>query len=481
MRKKNLRFNAELQFEKITLENVPCEIVFPKAQDKKVVLEAQLKANEFSPSKIPFIFSLRATFSNAQSSLLKISAETVYNLGVKTSYVTTNQEYSVLRAEPVNLKIQEFIQPSEDQKKSKSFYFWLTQSIQLAPFYSTELHYNGDISVKTYKYKEFEIVEGLKFSFINYYFHYNDPTRKNKRISESVLAAEFLGFTEQRLGENIFPEIGIFLKLVSFSERRKVVCYGYKGILESEIIDFYRGDISVPEEDFNHSRNEVLVNAKDFEEFIQKSLSAGKKCSFREHLFDAIGKVAYREYSSLESEYLSYYSALENLINGYRDAHKFHYILEKNNYKIFSKNLKFFIKNHDLFKDNNQEESRSKKRQLIYEKIAELNRISFGTAFKAFCEFYQVDLHDLWSLGGGEVSTSLTKIRNRLIHGGRFERAEYDAVICAKTHLKWTVERCILRVLDWDIEKSNVRPLFLKHCVGYNDWEQKVSLLNKIS
>jgi hypothetical protein len=407
----------------------------------------------------------------------------IYNLGIKTSYVATNQEYSVLRAEPVNLKIQEFIQRSEDQKSPKSFYFWLTQSTQLAPFYSTELHYKGDISVKTYNNKEFEIVEGLKFSFINYYFHYNDPKRKNKRISESVLAAEFLGFTEYELGENIFSELEIFLKLVSFSERRRVVCYGYKGILESEIIDFYRGDISVPEEDFNHSINDVLIDSQDFEEFTSKSLNTGRNCFFREHLFDAIGKAAYREYSSLESEYLSYYSALENLVNGYRDMHNFHYVLRSDNYKQFSKDLKSFIKKHDLFKDNDEEEKelRSKKRQLVYEKIAELNRISFGTAFKSFCEFYQIELHDLWSLGGGEVSTSLTKIRNRLIHGGRFERGEYDAVICAKTHLQWTLERCILRVLDWDIEKSNVRPSFLKHCVGYNEWEQKVSLLNNIS
>ncbi|NEP13633.1 MAG: hypothetical protein F6K14_26215 [Symploca sp. SIO2C1] len=153
VRKENLRFNAELQFETVTLENIPCEIVFPKTQNEKVILEAQLKANEFLPSEIPFIFSLRATFSNAHSSLLKISAQTVYNLGIRTSYVATNQEYSVLRAEPVNLKIQEFLQRSEDQKRQKSFYFWLTQSTQLEPFYLTEKHYNGDIYVKNYNNK----------------------------------------------------------------------------------------------------------------------------------------------------------------------------------------------------------------------------------------------------------------------------------------------------------------------------------------
>jgi hypothetical protein len=101
VRKENLRFNAELLFETVKLENIPCEIVFPKTQNEKVVLEAQLKANEFLPSEIGFIFSLKATFSNVQNSLLKISAGKIYNLGVKTYYVATNQQYSILRAEPV--------------------------------------------------------------------------------------------------------------------------------------------------------------------------------------------------------------------------------------------------------------------------------------------------------------------------------------------------------------------------------------------
>lgn len=347
--------------------------------------------------------------------------------------------------------------------------------MQLAPFYSTELHYNGSVSVKTHRSKSFEIIEGLKFNFINYYFHYNDPERKNTRISESVLAAEFVGVTQHELGESIFPEIEVFLKLVSFSERRRVVCYGYKGFLSGEIVDFYRRDISIPKEDFNHSSDETLIDNRDLEEFISQALSSGRSCIFKEHLFDAIGKAAYREYSSLESEYLSYYSALENLVNGYRDNFNFHYILEDDSWKKFSKDLRDFIKKHDFLKG--EEANKKEKREFIYDKISELNRVSFGTVFKSFCDFYNIELSDLWSLGGGRVSTSLSTIRNRLIHGGRFEREEYDAVICAKSHLKWTLERCILRVLDWEIERSKVRPLFLKQCIHYNDWEEKMTFL----
>jgi hypothetical protein len=472
--RENLKFSAELIFETEKLENIPCEVVFPKRQDEKVVLKAQFKANRFPPLEIPFVFSLNGTISNQTGNLLEIFAKKVYNLGIETSYFGTNQEFSILEAEVVDLKIREFIQQPDTEENQKNFYFWLTQSVQLAPISYPKFHYNGNVSVTTHRSKSFEIIEGLKFNFINYYFHHNDPQRKNTRISESVLAAEFVGVTEHELGESLFPEIEIFLKLVSFSERRRVVCYGYKGFLSGEKVKFYRRDISIPKEDFNHSSNETLIEIREFEEFISQALSSGRSCIFKEHLFDAIGKVAYREDSSLESEYLSYYSALENLVNGYRDSFNFHYILEDDSWKRFSKDLKVFIKAHDFFKT--EEDNNTRKRQFIYEKISELNRVSFGTALKLFCDFYNIDLSDLWSLGGG-VSTSLSTIRNRLIHGGRFEREEYDAVICAKSHLKWTLERCILRVLDWEIERSKVRPLFLKQCIHYNDWEEKMTFL----
>ncbi|MDB9438916.1 hypothetical protein PN450_19420 [Dolichospermum lemmermannii CS-548] len=484
MEKKNLKFNAELSFGAVRLNNIACEIIFPKKQDGKVILQAQLKASDFSLREIPFLFSLKAAFSNQQGDFLKISCDKVYNLGIQTSYFATNQEIAILNAEPVNLKIREFIQGDENKKGQKQFFFWLTQSRQLSPCHSTEFHYNGNVSVQSFNSKTFEIISGLNFNFIDYYFHYNELNRKNTRISESVLAAELLCFTECVLCESIFPEIDMFLKLVSFSERRRIVCYGYKGLLCGEIVDYYRGDISIPEENFEHSFNDFLIDAQFFEEFIVKSLIQVKSCIFKEYLLDAIGKTAYREYSTVESEYLSYYSALENLINGYRDIHNFHYLLNEDNWKKFSKDLQKFIKNHDLFKDdNNADEQKQLKikeyRCRIYEKIPELNRISFGTAFKLFCESYQIDVSDLWPLGGREVSVSLTMIRNSLIHGGRFEREEYDALLCAKNHLQWILERCILRVLDWDVEKSNVCSQFLKCYDAYNEWQGRVSLLKQ--
>ncbi|MBD1857691.1 MULTISPECIES: hypothetical protein [Leptolyngbya] len=481
MEEKNLKFDADITFETEKLESIHCEVVFPKTQDEKVLILARFNTIDSPVPKIPFIFALNATISDLKGNpLIYISASKVYKLEISTSYYDTNRSVSILRAEPVDLKICKRILQADSQKKS--FHFWLTQSILLAPAYYPELHHNGNITINTFDTKRFEVLNGLQFNFVNYYIHYDDPKRKNVRSSRSILAAEFTGVTGQDLGEATLPNIEKFLKLVSFAERRRIVCYGYRGISDGEITDFYRGDIFVPEEDFDHLLSETLIDKRDFQEFVSQVSPIAENCVFREHLFDAIGKIAYRESSTLESEYLSYYSALENLVNGYRDASSFHYILENDSWKKFSKDLKDFIKTHDFFKaekdqESNEVRSRNENRQLMYEKILELNRVSFGTVFKSFCNDYGVDLRDLWSLGGGEVSTSLSKIRNRLIHGGRFEREEYEAVIYARSHLKWTLERCILRVLGWNVERSRVCSTFLEPCVGYSEWREKLNLL----
>ncbi|MBE9038959.1 hypothetical protein [aff. Roholtiella sp. LEGE 12411] len=58
MEEKNLKFDAEITFETEKLEGVPCEIVFPKTQNERVLIVVQFNTNNFSIPKIPFVFAL---------------------------------------------------------------------------------------------------------------------------------------------------------------------------------------------------------------------------------------------------------------------------------------------------------------------------------------------------------------------------------------------------------------------------------------
>ena len=108
--------------------------------------------------------------------------------------------------------------------------------------------------------------------------------------------------------------------------------------------------------------------------------------------------------------------------------------------------------------------------------MSELNRPSFKSSFETFQKAYDIDVNDLWNLTGKQ---SLSIIRNKIVHGQLIDRREkeYDAIICAKLHLKWILERCLLRLLGWEIERSRVKPSILKQFAGYDDWEEKKTLL----
>jgi hypothetical protein len=271
LKKKNLKFKAQFEFETFKIDSISCEIIFPETRGGKIVLEARLEQLE---GIHPFMFPPSFSFNSEPNHLnrILISASKSYVLNTSTTFNMTDRECMLLTAEPVDLKIQEFTQyHGSSNEEIKNFFFWLTPSKQLAPFHSVEYQYDGNVTVKTYHGKEFEIAEGIECQFVDYYFHYDDPNRNNVWISESVLAAEFNGSTDWEFSEDILPKIDNFLKVVSFSERRRIICYGYQGFLNRginnsyEVVDFYRGDISIPKEDIDLSHTDTLIDMQYFE------------------------------------------------------------------------------------------------------------------------------------------------------------------------------------------------------------------------
>jgi hypothetical protein len=53
-----------------------------------------------------------------------------------------------------------------------------------------------------------------------------------------------------------------------------------------------------------------------------------------------------------------------------------------------------------------------------------------------------------------------------LIHGDPFLKRPPEALACASAHLGWVVERMLLSVLGWPIERSNVSQEFLGRTQG---------------
>ena len=77
---------------------------------------------------------------------------------------------------------------------------------------------------------------------------------------------------------------------------------------------------------------------------------------------------------------------------------------------------------------------------------------------------------------GNTVGLSLSRIRNRLIHGVPFNPLQLDiltkALGTSKEHLRCVVERLILAVLNWPVSESKASKEFLsRNRVFHKNWQ----------
>jgi len=118
--------------------------------------------------------------------------------------------------------------------------------------------------------------------------------------------------------------------------------------------------------------------------------------------------------------------------------------------------LKEFLRSHQRLRSDKVA------RTLIYEKLPELNRVSFRTSIQRLITHYGVDLTDLWPVTDTGDDISLLGIRNALIHGRTFTDPQRYSLIAAREHLHWTIERLLLGFFEWPTARSTVSKEYLE-------------------
>jgi hypothetical protein len=249
------------------------------------------------------------------------------------------------------------------------------------------------------------------------------------------------------------------LLLVSFAARYRVVCIGIDAYTEAgDHFVFYRKKITVPdeaEEDFN----DAVIDPSDFKKFISKAyrryIATGDDGP-HELLRHALHLVMPRSHRTAESEFTTLYAALETLVLWHPRAIGLEFIIENDkDWSQLRDDLGEFLKQHPMLKDDKE------KRKLIRAKLGELRRVPFTVAFERFCGDFGVDVADLWPVVGKVSEMSLSEIRNHTVHGSTLKWSQWLALIVAREHLRWTVERMLLAIFGWPVEESKVRPAWL--------------------
>jgi hypothetical protein len=227
-----------------------------------------------------------------------------------------------------------------------------------------------------------------------------------------------------------------------------------------------------------------LVDIAHFTKFIRTAYRRFNKIEPREYLRQAINCAIPDENLTLESSFVTLYEGLESLVLYFRRREKkqLEYVFPPNETGQGSKwkernqlieDVKQFLNQHPLLKNSKT------KRNLLFDNLLGLNRVSFRTAFEKMCKHYAADLSDLWPITGNAKGWSLSTIRNKLVHGEHFNPRQIYALIAAKEHLQWMVERLILATLGWDISKSKVSKDYLsRNRRIYQNWKADQKILS---
>jgi len=314
---------------------------------------------------------------------------------------------------------------------------------------------------------------GIYIKFDNYYKYISKPN--NETLSYPELVATFEVDTDFDVKESK-SIIDDFLLITSFASQNRCICSGWNIIDTKYEIKYYRRDIIFPNiNDESYSTfNDPIVEYKDYEKFLRTIYKNFIKLDQKTCIRKALNNLIPSKTLRLESKYLTLYSSLDSIVLYHRIKNNLFNAVTPTNFNDICKDLQKILRKHPKC----QEKSR---RKLIYSKLQELNRVSFSDAFQDLCEYYKLDLLDLWPIIGSHKGISLTEIRNKLVHGVSFNKYQFDCLFPAYYHLVWVIGRLLITILKWPIDQTRLSAMNLERFYGkpYNNWQKAQSYLTE--
>lgn len=392
---------------------------------------------------------------------------------------------NVIIAEPMSLTIFETLPARKDPKSHRiTGRFWLTPSALLSRPIISEYRHTGEVKIRRGKRWRFHLHKGL--SIVLNYWHKHIELGDEGVGTYRELVAEYSVRGAKGAAKKLWTQtttecLDDFLLISSFAARRRTVCTGWDFRDSKGWTRHYRRGITIPTTKKKPHLNEVLIQPEHFKNFVDQAYKKLRQLPERERIFlrQALQYVIPREKRTLEMSYITFCSAIETLVSSYNETTRIGNVISAHDWKRLYADLKTFLKSHAVLS------STPNARKLLYEKLPELNRVAFGTSALRLCESYSVNVDDLWPLTDNDGGLSLLGIRNKLIHGGTLTHTQGYALMAAREHLQWTVERLLLGLFEWPVSDTTVSKEYLeKNLAMYKGWKtdrQALSESNNIS
>lgn len=436
-------------FESFSYQDVPCKVYLPKTiYDKpKIVIRSSSRSTRSIGShwKLSFEANIPGYSKGVNT---KIKCPEIYANSSKTRCWGPSLEETTISYSAENLEV--ITHQGKGNILKTSIEFWITLNSYITPQSMASLSYDGNVEVKVTKNLSFD-VNGIIFDFVNRYKYEknsSDDTIQSKYLV-GTCECELYTIDTEFIISNYLNKLDDFLLLTSFASRHRTACVGWDKYDSESHAKFYRGNYSIPTKKKNDTYD-GLIDISDFDCFIGLAIDNFEKYEDKEVLRSAILSLLPLTQSSVEKSFLSKFAALESLILIYKRNENVEFILTENEWKILRKQLEKSIKNcSDLTLT-------PEKRASIYSKLSELNRLSLKESFEKFQGHYNLFYKDLWPIFGTSEFGGLSDIRNILIHGEPLPRGLFNALVSANAHLHIYIERALVVILGWNVEKTDI-------------------------
>jgi hypothetical protein len=375
-----------------------------------------------------------------------------------TAFASTWDE-CIVEIDPDEIYQKRYIKKLDENLKEKTnLVFSLTENGLVSPLGWFEMSFNGSIKSDIKPRVILNFGDGWIAKFERHYRYIDkdieevDGTFLSSRL---VLNIEKNSYLFKSLDEiiQLSNSLDTLLWYLSFGSRQRTTWLEWTAKIGAEYIEYYRNYVSHKTQKYI----EPLIDEISIQEFLQHCLNYETQRNRLDISLPITYLVSASDDKTIEMKFLSLFMALEALLDLYAESKiKNKIIKDKSSWDDFYSYMTKAIEDFPNLDDKEQ----------MIKKLGIFNQPSRKVLYDDFCKNIEVDNSDLWPVFGNKLD--LSRIRNKLIHGKRFE--SWSVLTIAKEHLRWTVERCLLAVLGWK-DTGVFHKESLQKYTAYRDWK----------
>lgn len=337
--------------------------------------------------------------------------------------------------------------------------FWLTPHGHLRSAAIMEQSFDGTCKRDVVWSQSIPLLPDVQLTIHQEYAWHTEKSGRTIRDGYKVARGElpFDGHDPQTILTKVVPALDDFLTFASLAGSWRCACTGWQvSDGTGRLTKYYRGNITRPRQSEADALETGLVPLEHFDDFVR--LAWPRWCQSAFH--DALRTVSFavmpgRSRTAIEDSFIAKFAAFEELVLVYRRQNNLEFTVDDNHWRDLSQSIKQTIRDF-------QPELTNQQRSMLYDGMAGMKRVSLRRVWERWEADLACELGDLWPVYDSGQRAGLSTIRNKIVHGDFNSDRHFGALCVANDHLRWLLERLVLSLLDWSIEKSEVRPRLLK-------------------